>query len=222
MLGILDVISDQGDRKENLDRYGHIDKNNWSFSYLLDGFEVVTPHYVDELVTGFKKIENLSIELSLSDLVNELSVIISSMNSIKGKASGVLVACADKKASIFFAGDTRAYLLNSNVRTVDHSVAQTLVTDGKIRPETLLRHPYRKYLTKKLQKGSDIEELDRIDLDEIEDIILCTDGIWSCIEEDEYFFQVAKSEGGIRQIYEEAKQRKEKKDNMTIMHLKNK
>lgn len=220
MLGIFDVLSDQGDREQNLDRHGHIDKDNWSFSYLLDGFEIVEPHYVDDLVTKFKEMESLPVSLNLNDLVNELSVILCSIKNIKGKASVIFVVCADKKTSIFFAGDTRAYLLNSQTRTKDHSIAQGLITEGKLSSEILPHHPYRKYLTKRLQEGSCIEDLDRLDLEEAEDMILCSDGIWSCIREDEHFFQLALSDGGIRQIYEEAKKGKIQNDNMTIMHLK--
>lgn len=219
MLNVIYQVSFLGDRTENLDRAGHIQGSNWSLSYILDGFEIISPHYVDCLVSEINKLSNITHNLTLNELLEKLALSISTTSISHGKASAVFVASAEDQTSILYAGDTRAYFLNSKKRTIDDSLAQRMIDEGKSKPETLSHHPFRRYLTNKLYHGSDFSSLKRVDLHINEEIVLCSDGIWSCIDCDDDFYELAMLGG--EHIYNKTlENRKFNRDNMTIMHLK--
>lgn len=209
----------QGDREENLDRYGHIVKGNWSISYLLDGYVICEPHYVDALENKLRELEDAPENLSLDEIEDKLSQAISGIIQEEGKASVVFVICAERKLVILSAGDTRAYLPARQQRTLDHSRAQQLVDQGKAHAETLHQHPCRRYLHNSLSNESKgLDCLDRIAVDNIEDIVLCSDGVWSCFRNDDEVYDALRL-GGENLFLKAQENKPEGKDNMTILHL---
>ncbi|MEZ8495226.1 PP2C family serine/threonine-protein phosphatase [Vibrio splendidus] len=218
MLKVNYSSSDIGDRTENLDRLGHIQGDNWSFSYVLDGFEVVTPHYVDSLQESLQCIKNLSSITSKSDILIALYSAINQIHKGKGKASVAFVICIDGKISTLTAGDTRVYRVDSLDRTIDHSLAQKMINDGKSPKASLHQHPYRRYLLKKLYPGCSKEELTLNEYDNIESIMLCSDGIWSCFKKDEELYDhLPKGPESVLKIARS--NRKKHRDNMTMLWL---
>lgn len=180
----------KGDRDENLDRFGHISGNNWSVSYLLDGYKIATPHYVDSLQDNINN--KLSAKISHHSLIETLNSAFIGINS-EGKSSAVLVICINSKTLIMTAGDTRAYMLSSNIRTTDHSQVQFLVEQGKIHPSHANKHPLRKYIRKSIEKSSSLTSFHIDTYEGVEDILLCTDGFWSHLN-DKYIFQLTNAE----------------------------
>ncbi|EOX3716140.1 PP2C family serine/threonine-protein phosphatase [Vibrio cholerae] len=219
MLNVFYQQSFCGDRDENLDRYGHIRGDGWSLSYVFDGFEIADPHYVDRLQLEVKKLGLEQGALTVSDVLGKLSDLVSIDNPPDGKASVVFVVSSGEQVSVLYAGDTRAYFLSSKERTSDHSVAQKMINEGKSQSDTLPRHPLRRYLTNKLHGSNGFNALERVDFHGGQEIILCSDGVWSCIASDSDFYSLAMS-GGER-VYNEALSRRPiNRDNMTILHLK--
>ena len=94
---------------------------------------------------------------------------------------------------LFFAhvGDSRLYRIragNSSRLTRDHSYVGRLVESGIVRSEDAESHPQRHILTAALGSGKDVEpdvpELP-IALEKGDSLILCTDGLWSLVSEQE-------------------------------------
>jgi serine/threonine protein phosphatase PrpC len=219
MLNLVYIKSSDGDRNENLDRYGHIKGSGWSLSYLFDGFKIFEPHYVDRLQLEIEKISLEQGNLKIDDILKKLAQLISIEDSPNGNASVVFVISTDEGISVLYAGDTRAYFLSSKKRTLDHSRAQQMIDEGRSKSDTLPYHPLRRYLTKHLNGTSDLNSLVRVNNLEKQEIILCTDGVWACINSDHDFFNLAE-EGGSN-IYEQAISNcPSNQDNMTILHLK--
>ncbi|MGO8793648.1 MAG: Stp1/IreP family PP2C-type Ser/Thr phosphatase [Candidatus Sulfotelmatobacter sp.] len=94
---------------------------------------------------------------------------------------------------LYFAhvGDSRLYLVrNSSIRrlTRDHSYVGRLVESGIVRAEDAEKHPQRHILTAALGAGRDVA-VDGAEpgtlLQPGDDLLLCTDGLWSVVTEEE-------------------------------------
>jgi protein phosphatase len=94
---------------------------------------------------------------------------------------------------LYFAhvGDSRLYLVRdgSILRlTRDHSYVGRLVESGIVRAEDAEKHPQRHILTAALGAGRElsVDSAQRsVALLEGDDLLLCTDGLWSVVTEDE-------------------------------------
>lgn len=88
------------------------------------------------------------------------------------------------------AGDSRLYHFRDGhllYRTEDHSMVQSLFSKGMISKEEMLTHPYRHKIYSCL--GGDetpkIELAERQELLEGDTILLCTDGVWGALSDDQ-------------------------------------
>ncbi len=210
--------SDIGHRDENLDRFGHIKKDLWSFSYVIDGFVINSPHYVDSLKQQLDNLNNLPSNSTEKQIIEAISSAISFDHKHSGKASVAIVVCLPNKMITLTAGDTRVYLLTSLKRTTDHSQAQKMIDLGRSKASSLYQHPLRKYLIKKLEPGCNIDELTRNEHHSIENIMLCSDGVWSCFNSDEDLYQCV-SKGHDAFTEQALLKRSVNRDNMTILWL---
>jgi len=94
---------------------------------------------------------------------------------------------------IFFAhvGDSRLYLVHGDSLTRltrDHSYVGRLVESGIVRSEDAEKHPQRHILTSALGSGRDVipDKAERIvRLETGDSLLLCTDGLWSQVTEQE-------------------------------------
>ena len=94
---------------------------------------------------------------------------------------------------LYFAhvGDSRLYLVRdaSILRlTRDHSYVGRLVESGIVRAEDAEKHPQRHILTAALGAGRELavdSAQQSVALLEGDDLLLCTDGLWSVVTEDE-------------------------------------
>lgn len=178
MLNIKFTASVQGERNENLDLIGHHSHNDWTLSYLMDGYGDATPHYVHELSNNIKLELSKLNESSNKNGLDILDLAIKSTSSSEGRASVVFVYCEKGKMTILSAGDTRAYIPTDKFITKDHTQLQYLIDTGK-KTHTQKNHPLRTILRKSFRKNSDISELEKQIETDIKDVILCTDGFWS-------------------------------------------
>ncbi|MCD6309072.1 MAG: serine/threonine-protein phosphatase [Candidatus Eremiobacteraeota bacterium] len=90
--------------------------------------------------------------------------------------------------AIAHVGDSRAYLLDHTLRllTRDHSLAAEMISSGQINEEDTEKLPHRHMLTRALGSG----DIPRIDTDVInlkggERLLLCSDGLWDYVGDDE-------------------------------------
>ena len=94
---------------------------------------------------------------------------------------------------LYFAhvGDSRLYLVrDARIQrlTRDHSYVGRLVESGIVRPEDAEKHPQRHILTAALGAGRELAvdcAEQPVNLIEGDDLLLCTDGLWSVVTEAE-------------------------------------
>ena len=94
---------------------------------------------------------------------------------------------------LYFAhvGDSRLYLVRGSQilrLTRDHSYVGRLVESGIVRAEDAEKHPQRHILTAALGAGREVSvdgAEHGVDLQEGDDLLLCTDGLWSVVSEPE-------------------------------------
>jgi serine/threonine protein phosphatase PrpC len=100
-------------------------------------------------------------------------------------------ACVEgSRVSLVHIGDSRAYLIREHraeCLTHDHSTAGELVRMKILPPEKIRGHARRSELTKGLGLGLFVQpDIHRVAVREGDRIVLCTDGMWSAIEDTEF------------------------------------
>ena len=99
----------------------------------------------------------------------------------------------------FNVGDSRLYYFRDNhilLQSRDHSVTQACVDMGEIKPEEMRFHPDRNKLTKALGLKSKIgvsQKFDPVKMKCEDSFMLCSDGFWEYIYEDEMISCLCKS-----------------------------
>ena len=131
--------------------------------------------------------------------------------------------------SLYYAhvGDSRLYLVRNSLiqrLTHDHSYVSRLVENGVIRAEEAEAHPQRHILTAALGAGHSITpecpetpfRLETADL-----LVLCTDGLWSQVQEQE-IFQLATQHDPQNACFQLVNLAKERggPDNITVQILR--
>ena len=102
-----------------------------------------------------------------------------------------VVACLAQgdKVTLVHVGDSRAYLINpSGIRqiTQDHSWVADQVASGILTPEEARRHPFRNVITQALGNGGDLDvSVQELQVHELDQILLCSDGLSGMIEDSE-------------------------------------
>src|SRR6266536_2235688 len=100
-----------------------------------------------------------------------------------------LVALLEDGDSVHLAnvGDSRAYLLRNGELsqvTVDHTLVQELIDEGRLRPDEAERHPQRSIITRALGVEFDVEvDLFTYKLLSGDRLLLCSDGLSGVVDE---------------------------------------
>lgn len=111
-----------------------------------------------------------------------------------------ILVLQDRKAYCAHIGDSRIYLFNRRkmlMQTEDHSVPQMLAKSGAIREEEIRFHPDRNRLLRVLGVESDPPRFDEekpIRFTGFQAFLLCTDGFWELIREEEMLGLLNRSE----------------------------
>lgn len=131
----------------------------------------------------------------LSSLQREpLQILIEEMNehimaSCSGKTTLAMVACQDDTACTLHVGDSRIYQFRGNeiiFQTRDHSVSQLSAAVGEISPDEIRGHIDRNKLLRCLgSPDGAIPEIHSLQLQPGDGLLLCTDGFWEPILEQE-------------------------------------
>lgn len=111
----------------------------------------------------------------------------------------------DNKLHLAHVGDSRAYLVRDNRATCltnDHTTVGDLVRMKVLTPDKVRTHAQRSILTKCIGLSLFIKpDITQITLREGDLLILCSDGVWSVIEDDE-FAQLAGEAKGVNALSE--------------------
>lgn len=133
------------------------------------------------------------------------------------------VTLAGQTLSLAHVGDSRAYLIRDGAATCltnDHTRVGEMVRARLLAPEKVRTHSQRSVLSKCLGMNLFVQpDFSQVPVRDGDIIILCTDGVWAVVE-DEEFAQMATSSGDpeelSRKIYELAMQR-ESDDNLSVV-----
>lgn len=121
---------------------------------------------------------------SLIDTVNQQL-----LNTCTGKTTLALVYGQGESCFAVHTGDSRIYQFRGNeiiFQTRDHSVSQLAVAVGEISPDQLRSHPDRNKLIRCLgSPDGGIPEIHPLELRPGDGLLLCSDGFWELILEDE-------------------------------------
>lgn len=117
----------------------------------------------------------------------------------KMKTTAVVLFIRDGKACFGHIGDTRLYYFNRDgyIRTLDHSIPQMLVHAGELKEEDIRFHEDRNKLVRVMGNAwSDTNAYTvtkDIDIEEDGGFLLCTDGFWELIDENNMVKALKKS-----------------------------
>ena len=103
--------------------------------------------------------------------------------------TAVLCRFEGKQAVIAHVGDSRAYRLapdGLHQVTVDHSIVQQLIASGTITPGEAKTHPQKNYITRAIGTDQTVEvDITRVRVNTGDIVLLCTDGLNSCVSDEE-------------------------------------
>ncbi len=137
------------------------------------------------------------------------------------------IALADAYLCYAHVGDSRLYLVRNGsltCLTTDHSHVTDLVNAGIIRPQDAENHPDRHVLSRALGVGDDLQldvSHDPIPMLAGDVLLLCTDGLWSLLHEQELLgpLENLSPTDACRELVRLAKERGAP-DNITLQILK--
>ena len=125
-------------------------------------------------------------------------------------------------AELLHVGDSRCYAFSGgklNQLSIDHTVMQELIDQGRITPEEALSHPQRSLLTQALMGSSEIKPvLQLYPLKLGDQFLLCSDGLTSVLSDLE-IVKIIKKYSGQELVENLVAETKEKgaPDNVTVI-----
>ena len=202
-----------GGRKNNEDRLAHSYSRDALLAVLADGMgghyygEVAAQIAVQFLIDAFQQearptVEDPFLFMQRTIYAAHQAILTYSINhNLADSPRTTIVACLvqDNIAYWTHAGDSRLYLIRRGKivsHTRDHSLVQHLMDAGKITPEQAEVHPDRNRIYSCLG-GPQLPELDfshKTPLQADDLLILCSDGIWSALPNDDILAQSLQAE----------------------------
>ncbi len=226
-------------RETNQDAFcfGSFDDNN-CWAVVCDGMGGVSGGQVasgicigkvsEALKRGYRK------KMSVSSAKNLLTSAINAANSaifkeaqenfeLKGMGTTIVaVLVFGSIAVIAHVGDSRAYLINEEIKTItkDHSFVQLLVDTGKITEEEAKVHPDRNIITRAVGIEHVVDvEFDIIDINNNDKILLCSDGLNGYVEDEDIFKTVKEYGDSSTEKLVETANNAGGRDNVTVVML---
>ncbi len=162
--------------------------------------EVASSIVVTKLGKRFNEIPSIGSKLDainwLNDSINEINQDILNYGEenidSKGLGTTVVVALLTKSFLIFGnIGDSSGYVINKNHKlhkvTKDHTLVNLLVDVGNLTETEAKNHPKRNVLMKALGASEkvDLDIFEVVDMEDIEDIMLCSDGLTTMLTDEQ-------------------------------------
>ena len=204
-----DAYSRIGTRRNNHDSFVVCEGRNGLAAAVADGLggykggELASKLFVEELEKGF---ESESFDLRQTFIsANENILRAQEDLDNKMKTTAAAVWLSEDKAVFANVGDSRLYGFKDGeivFQSTDHSVAQMCVDYGEITADQIRDHEDRCILTRSLGGREDVEvDVSIIDISEIDSILICSDGFWEYVVEQE-MCDALKSSETVRQWLE--------------------
>jgi PPM family protein phosphatase len=211
-------LTNVGDREANQDYMAHIVENDYALFVVADGLgghhagEQASQFFCQGMLSCARKYSRQMAENPIEvlsawvhDAINEMKALFAD-DHIAGQAhtTCAILYLDDKQTLTAHCGDSRVYRVNQKEvlwRTRDHSVPEDLLTVGLITEEELAHHPEQNHLTRSINVNRvypiDVKLYSAIEEDEA--FVLCSDGFWGNVKQDE-LLQLAASNSSIEQL----------------------
>lgn len=192
--------SRQGPRPYNQDRLAYSYNSSTILMVLADGMgghqfgEMAAEIAVKTLADAFQRLAKPSIASPakfLTDHILQVHQVIENVRVSKNLPDSprtTLVAAIVQNNTLYCAhvGDSRLYHFRKGhllFRTEDHSVVQALFRKGQISREEMVTHPHKNKIFNCLggDKTPEIDLSDRMEVEDGDIIMLCTDGVWNVV-----------------------------------------
>ncbi len=196
--------SRQGPRPYNQDRLAYSYSKDSLLLVLADGMgghrhgEIAAQLAIKTLTDAFQRLAKpllTSPAKFLTDHIQQVHDMIENVTqseSLVESPRTTIVVAVIQRGYLYCAhvGDSRLYHFRGNhllYRTEDHSIVQSLYKKGMISKEEMATHPYRNKIYNCVggETPPQIDLSDRIELEEGDTILLCTDGLWGCLSDNE-------------------------------------
>lgn len=209
------AVTDIGcEREINEDRYAVIDSSSGKMWVVCDGMggtlggELAAQLAIDAMRRVLQDGGSAEPDQALSGAIEEANrrIVLRRQNpSFSGMGTTVVAAIlAGDQVVLAHAGDSRAYLVRDGAiqqLTVDHTYVQDLVERGVISEDEAMSHPQAHVLTRCLGAEPRLQ-LDRQNYwiwenkegDTSDRLVLCTDGLYSLVNDDEISALISKLE----------------------------
>lgn len=184
-----------GGRNNNEDAFETAEANGCCLFVLCDGLggvdagEIASDTAVNEIKNQFL-FDPKGFELRQAVIAANEQILVKQQED--GKAMKTTVAAvyiADGTVYCSHVGDSRIYLFSESgicYQSIDHSASQMAVAVGEITPDGIRSHPDRNVLTNALGAYEDVNvEVKSFAAEEISAVLLCSDGFWEYVYEEE-------------------------------------
>lgn len=203
------MITNQGNRENNEDSIGMIEKNGKYCFVLCDGLgghgmgEIASQIAVDTIVMSF--MENTLQDFIPESIVRAQNAIIKKQKEsieFRDMKTTVTVLTIDSNIAKYgYVGDSRVYIFCKNKlknRSIDHSVPQMLVLSKEIKEKEIRNHPDRNKLLRVLgmpweEPKHTVSEEFNLNDKKRNAFLLCSDGFWELITEKDMIKTLKKS-----------------------------
>jgi len=196
--------SRQGPRPYNQDRLAYSYSKDALLLVVADGMgghrhgEVAAQLAVTAMTDAFQRLAVPTLTSPAKFLIDHIQQIHDMIDQLTQEREMIeaprttIVAAIVQRGMLYCAhvGDSRLYHFRGNhllYRTEDHSVVQSLYNKGIINKDDMTTHPYRHKVYSCL--GGDvppkIDLADRQELAEGDTVLLCTDGVWGAVADDQ-------------------------------------
>ena len=120
---------------------------------------------------------------------NEIYKTASRDPDLRGMGTTMVAAVIqDEKLYVANIGDSRLYSIGNDIKqiTMDHSLVEELIRDGKLERKKGRNHPEKNIITKAMgSKEEVIPDFFEIDINPEDKYLLCSDGLSNMVEDDE-------------------------------------
>lgn len=201
-----------------------LNEDNWGWARLHDGVilyavadgmggheagEVASQMAVENLCRMARERVAAQREINIDVLENVLDEAFQNANNtIKdhsermGNDMGTTLVCAllvsDREALVANVGDSRGYLMRRGVLhqvTRDHSLVARMVEQKRITAEEARNHPHSNILLRTVGTERNVEiDIFRVELEPGDRLLLCSDGLWGEVEDEELESTMARFE----------------------------
>ena len=161
----------------------------------------IGPHLAQQL-SAIAELDSERARALLTEAIERANSVVwaaASQRPTRRRSMGAVIVAAIVRPPIAYiahAGDARAYLLHAGQftrRTEDDSLVATLIAIGHLTPENARTHPRRHVVTKVVGQNEPVEPaLTEVTLDVGDWLLLCSDGLWSEVEDGALASELAK------------------------------